>query len=96
MVAATRAAASGASAVGQRAAHGAGVLLGGASNGAQKGAGPISTVLGAGKRAAGAASRSAIERFKARLSRAVGPFRESVRAGAEKSAEGPPNDPPKT
>jgi type IV secretion system protein TrbL len=95
MVAATRAAASAASAVGQRASYGAGVLFGGAAKGAQQGEGPVAAALGAGKGAAGAAGRSAIDGFKARLSAAAAPFRESFRAGAEKSAERPKAGSPK-
>ncbi len=95
MVATTRAAVSGASALGQRAAYGAGVLFGGATKGAQQSAGPVGTALGAGKGAAGAAGRSAIEGFKGRLSRAAAPFRESFRAGAERSTDHPSGEPPK-
>jgi type IV secretion system protein TrbL len=94
MVAATRAAASAASAVGQRASYGAGVLFGGAAKGAQQGEGPVSAAVGAGKGAAGAAGRTVLDGFKARLSRAVAPFRDSFRAGAEKSADRPPQQPP--
>jgi type IV secretion system protein TrbL len=96
MVAATRAAASAASAVGQRASYGAGVLFGGAAKGAQQGEGPVAGALGAGKGAAGAAGRSAIDGFKARLSRAAAPFRESFRAGAERSVERQPPETPKS
>ncbi len=96
MVAATRAAASAASAVGQRASYGAGVLFGGAAKGAREGEGPVAAALGAGKGAASAAGRSAIDGFKARLSREAAPFRENFRAGSEKSAERPPHEPPKT
>jgi len=94
MVAATRAAASAASTVGQRASYGAGVLFGGAARGGRQGEGPVSAALGAGKGAAGAAGRTALDGFKARLSRAAAPFREGFRAGREKSAEPAPQAPP--
>ncbi|HEY0871767.1 MAG TPA: P-type conjugative transfer protein TrbL [Acidothermaceae bacterium] len=96
MVAATRAAVSGASALGQRAAYGAGVLFGGGSKGTQQGGGAIDTALGAGTSAAASAGRSAVEGFKARLSRASAPFRDSFRAGAERSANVHRHEPPKT
>ena len=85
MVAATRAAVGGASALAQRAAYGAGVLFGGATRGAEQ-TERHRPPLGASKGAAGAAGRSAVEGFKARLSRATAPFRDSFRAGAERSA----------
>jgi type IV secretion system protein TrbL len=95
MVAATRAAVGGASALGQRAAYGAGVLFGGATRGAQQPGSPTAAAVAASKGAAGAASRSAVEGFKARLSRAAAPFRDSFRAGAERAAEQGPRQPPK-
>jgi hypothetical protein len=95
MVAATRAAANGASALGQRAAYGAGVLFGGARKAPQNDGNPVASTLAAGKGAAGAAGRSAVDGLKARVSRAAAPFRDSFRAGAEKAVESGQRERPK-
>src|SRR6266496_3697608 len=81
MVAMTRLAASGASAVGGRAL---GAAVGGAARGAaQAGAGgPVIALLGAGKGMVSALGRSAVNAAKSGLARASGPFVDSFREGA--------------
>jgi type IV secretion system protein TrbL len=86
MVSATRAAAAGLAGAGSRVAYGAGRLAGGAVHGARAADGPLGTVLGAGRGAAGAAGRYALDGFKARLAGVAAPLSGPWRAGMNDAA----------